>query len=671
MMKPPASSEAAPLYADLYVDFPLNMRLTYSIPPGMEAVPGKRVRVNLGGSAGRTGRVCTGFIAAVHSVTPDGGYEIKPLTELVDVEPVFDERLVSLALDISSYYASTPEEALSMALPSALKEPKKPSSAAGKTEAGIINILTDEQRSAYESIMSHCGEGSLLHLVHGITGSGKTDLYITLAEEFIRRGKSVIYLVPEISLTSHIRERLERAFGNALVTYHSGMSAGERLRSWKKFYSGEAKIAVGTRSSVFMQCPDPGLIIIDEEHDGSFKENSSPRYNARRVAFMRSSREGAAVVLGSATPSIESYYAAEQGVLKLHRLTKRFAGASLPQIEIAKIERGGVDNMLSSQLRLHSMRAFRDKKQAVFLLNRRGFAPFVSCGGCGWVAECGACGIPFNYHRGGTLVCHYCGQQQPSPAECPECGSEKILRLGAGTQKIEELVVKAFAGCRVSRLDRDATNKKGCIEDIVEGMNCGDIDILLGTQLVAKGFDFKNVTVVGVLSADIGLYMPDFRSSERVFSLLMQAAGRAGRGGFPGRVIVQTFDPENSIFRFLVNHDYEGFYKFELETRRALGYPPFMRLVRLLVRGTDRDKVRARADELKELIAAEVSALGISVRMLGPAAAPIEKIGGSYRHHIILKAEKIPPLMKAISSIKGGTRSGTYLEIDVDPFDIM
>ncbi|MBP7585342.1 MAG: primosomal protein N', partial [Spirochaetes bacterium] len=532
---------------------------------------------------------------------------------------------------------------------------------------------TGEQRAVHDAILEARDAGKLLHLVHGITGSGKTELYITLARRLMDQGLSVIYCVPEISLSSQIYERLHAVFGQELVIYHSGLTAPQRLHAWKRFYEGGARIVVGTRSAIFMQCPRLGMMIIDEEHDGSYKEHSTPRYNARRVALWRSRSENALLVLGSATPSVETLYAAGRGVFAMHRLAERFGGAALPEIEIVKLRGAKKPGLLlSNTLKVAAKRALDRKEQVILLLNRRGFAPVVLCESCGATVSCPQCDISLNLHRDGRLLCHYCGYTRPVKTECAACGAKTLVNLGSGTQRMEETVVDTFRDAKIFRLDQDSSRKKGASYDLLEKMKGGDIDVLLGTQMVAKGFDFPNVSVVGVLLADIGINMPDFRAAERVFALLTQVAGRCGRGDKPGRVIVQTVNDEHPLFAFLKNHDYEGFYRGEIESRRALRYPPFTRIARLLVRGVSEPRVAETtgllATELRRLAADSHSAAEI----LGPSQAPLAKISNNYRWHIIVKSSDMDGARDIIRRARDSVQArDVYLEIDMDPFDMM
>jgi primosomal protein N' (replication factor Y) (superfamily II helicase) len=653
-------------YADVYVGYPIEGSYTYSIPEDMNVLPGMRVSVNF------RNRTVTAFVHRVHNERPDLT-EIKEIDKLIDNSPIFDQKLTSLAEYTASNYISSIGEVMAMALPSGVK----PSTRYKHPFRDKINInnnieLTAEQKTIYDDIITSYKNGKLNHLIYGITGSGKTELYIELAKYVISQERSVIYLVPEITLSSQIFERLYRVFGNELIVYHSRLTANQRLNSWKKFFNAEVKMAVGTRSAVFLQCPDLGLIIIDEEHDWSYKEHSTPRYHARRLAYYRCKTENALIVMGSATPSIESLYIAEQGVFNLHILKSRYGEAVLPDIDIVKIYPKKDEAMISSRLLLHSKRAMQEKNQAIFLLNRRGFSPIVLCNDCHEAIVCPHCNISLNLHRTGRMICHYCGYSRKLPEKCPHCNSENILKLGAGTQKIEEMINESFAGQKVFRLDQDSTRKKNTIFEIIEKMSKGEIDILLGTQMVAKGFDFRKVSLVGILLADIGLNMPDFRASEKIFSLLMQAAGRCGRGDVCGKVIIQTLNEDHHIFKFLKNHDYMGFYRYELSMRKMLQYPPFSRLARLLIRGKKEEKVIKSINNLKAALETEISNNKKPVSILGPAAAPIARISNNFRYHIILKSKDIDPIRQVVKAVKNTvTGRDVYLEIDIDPYDIL
>lgn len=649
-----------PSAADIYINSPVTRSFTYKIPDSMNLVPGMRVVVNF------AGRKLIGFVSLVHSNMPEG-IELKEIESRIDDEPIYDERIIRLAEYVSESYLSSVGEALGKALPAGESSKSRPRSSRVRhiQDSGII--LTGKQKEIYDRILT---SENKTHLIFGITGSGKTEVYMSAAIDAVSKGLSVIYLVPEITLSSQIYERLYKVFGDNLIVYHSHLTQNQRLANWKKFYKGEAMVAVGTRSAVFLQCPALGLIIVDEEHDSSYKEQSTPRYNARRIAFHRSETENAKVILGSATPSIETLYAAERGVIELHTLSERYGEGKLPLIEIVKLKNSSEE--ITPRLKLFTNRAVKEGNQAVYLLNRRGFAPFVLCGDCGTAAECPDCSIGMNYHRGKGMLCHYCGFSADVPVTCPKCGSESILKLGSGTQKIEETINKEFPDYRVFRLDQDSARKKDAVYDLLEQMQKREIDILLGTQMISKGFDFHGVTVAGIIMADIGLNMPDFRATEKIFSLLMQLSGRSGRGGSEGRVIIQTLNEEHVIFDYLKKQDYLGFYREELKIRKLINYPPFSRLARIVIRGKAEDTVDEASDQLAEILKKTGAEKFPKIMVLGPSPAPLTKIGGNYRYHIILKSSKLKDLTALIKTALDSFKSkAVYVEIDIDPVDML
>jgi len=647
-------------FAEIALNTPVNRTFTYRISPGMPVIPGVRVIVDF------NRRKMTGYVLSLHNEVPEG-FEVKDILSVIDDSPIFDERLTDLARYVSDSYLSSIGEALSKALPSGERVKLKPRTVKRDISARNTVALTPEQQKVYSDINQSAGG---VHLIFGITGSGKTEIYINAALDTIKSGRSVIFLVPEITLSSQIYDRLRKVFADELILYHSGLTQNQRFANWKKFQSGESKIAVGTRSSVFLQAPDLGLIIIDEEQDSSYKEQSSPRYNAKRIAYYRAMKERATLILGTATPSIETMYSAEKGGIKLHRLNERFGVAQVPEIEVVKV-RGSGDE-ISPRLKLFTSRAVKNGNQAVYLLNRRGFAPFVLCEDCGTAIECPHCSIGMNYHRDRGLLCHYCGFMSDLPGTCAKCGSSAIVKLGSGTQKIEDIIQGEFPGYRIFRLDQDTAKKKDTASELIEKMDKREIDILLGTQMVSKGFDFHGVTVAGIIMADIGLNMPDFRSSERIFSLLLQLAGRSGRGEDKGRVIIQTLNETNPIYDFLKRHDYDGFYNTELNIRRMLDYPPFSRLARIVLRGKDEVDVSDAASKLSSAIDEIIKSEKMQVKKLGPSQAPFAKIGGNYRQHLILKGKRLDELQHLIRKAMETCRSkSVYAEIDIDPVDML
>lgn len=653
------------MFADVFISYPLDEYYTYRIPVGIYISTYSRVRVNF------AGRYMTAVVIRVHDNEPKD-FEVKEIIDVIDSEPIFDDRLINLAHYTASNYLASVGETLAMALPSALKPSSRYKIPFKKSQVRQELMLNEEQQLVLDQIIKESDNVTLTHLIFGITGSGKTEIYIEIARRLISRGKSVIYLVPEISLSSMIFERLYGVFGDELIIYHSHLTPNQRLYNWIRFYRGEAHIAVGTRSAVFLQCPQLGMIVIDEEHDGSYKEHSTPRYNARRIALYRSKAEKALVVMGSATPAVETLYACEKGVMKLHNLKNRYGNASLPEVNIVKINSTKPKHIISPILKLQTKRAIDAGRQVIYLLNRRGFAPIVICNSCGWTVECPHCNISMNYHKDRNMLCHYCGYQQAVPSVCGKCGSEQIDKVGSGTQRVEEIIEKEFADFSIFRLDQDSSRKKDTVPELIDRMNRGEVDILVGTQLVAKGFDFHNITLVGVILADIGMNLPDFRSTERIFALLMQVAGRSGRGDVPGKVIIQTLDDQNPLFRFIRNHDYYGFYRTELEIRRMLNYPPFTRLARLLVRGTSEERVIASINALKQAINEQLKSIREGISVLGPSSAPFGRIGGNYRHHIIIKSGNVTTLQEVIAASRSAvTGRDVYLEIDIDPYELM
>lgn len=646
--------------AEVIVNTPVDRSFIYSIPEGLDLSPGMRVKVNF------AGRNIIGYVISLHNDFPEN-VETKDILEVVDKEPIFDKRLIDLARYTADSYLSSAGEALSKALPSGISTSTRLRAKREMPFTGEDINLTKHQEMVYNAITA---SDKKAHLIFGVTGSGKTEIYMKLALDVLAKGESVIYLVPEIGLSSQIYERLYRVFGDKLVLYHSHLTANQRYKNWLGFYKGEASIAVGTRSSIFMQCPKPGLIIVDEEQDASYKEHSSPRYNARRIAFYRAMKEDALLVLGSATPSIETLYATENGSIMLHRLEERYGNKPLSEIEIVKINSGR--NEISSRLKLYTKQAVEKGMQAIYLLNRRGFSPVVLCEDCGKVVECPHCSIGMTYHKNGFLLCHYCSYAADMPQRCEDCSSESIKAIGAGTQRIEDIVQKEFPDLRLFRLDQDSARKKNTVDDLIKMMDNNEVDILIGTQMISKGFDFKGVVVSGIIMADIGLHMPDFRASEKIFALLVQAAGRSGRGEHRGRVIIQTLNENHPVFEFIKKQDYWSFYRSELKLRKILNYPPFSRLARLVIRGTVVEKVIEVSENLSSELDVALAKSGYAIEKLGPAEAPLAKIGGNFRYHIILKGSSLKDLTflikQSLLKIKPGK---VYIEVDIDPVEML
>ncbi|HBL40410.1 MAG TPA: primosomal protein N' [Ruminococcaceae bacterium] len=515
-----------------------------------------------------------------------------------------------------------------------------------ETGKGSETCLTQEQQQAFDALVAQFRQGEKrVSLLYGITGSGKTQVYIKLIQFMLDNNFGAILMVPEIALTPQIVQLFCNHFGNRIAVFHSALSLGERLDEWKRVKRGEAKIVIGTRSAVFAPVKNLGLIVIDEEQEHTYKSEMSPRYNAKEVARFRCDENKALLVFGSATPSLESYARARNGIYTLHTLKNRYAGAVLPKVitvDLCEERANGNRSALSGKLIASLEEAIADGKQAILLMNRRGYNTFASCTACGKVVTCPNCSISLTYHQAnGRLMCHYCGYSQPLAEACPECGQKKLRYAGFGTQMIEDELSRLFPQARVLRMDQDTTMRKNAHEKALTQFAQGHYDILLGTQMVAKGIDFENVTLVGVISADQELYNDDFRSLERTFSLLTQVVGRAGRGKNPGQAIVQTMTPENEIIRLAAKQDYDGFYKTEIGLRKMMTYPPFCDLFVIGFSGEDENKVRVVAklflQKFKTL--AQESYGDLKFIVLGPLQPRVAKICNRHRYRMIIKGK--------------------------------
>jgi len=537
-------------------------------------------------------------------------------------------------------------------------------------------VLTDEQRCAVESVGSFFGKPSKPFLLYGITGSGKTHVYIELARTCLKKGRGVIILVPEIALTAQTIQRFRDALGGVIAVVHSRMSDGERRDSMEDLVSGRKRVAIGARSAVLVPMEDVGLIVVDEEHDHSYKQNDlQPRYNARDVAVMRGHFQNAVVVLGSATPSFESYHNALTGKYEMVRLTRRFGAATLPAVEIVDMNvehRHGNWTFLSTYLRQRIDQTLAQSRQIILLLNRRGFSVSLLCKNCGNTYMCPNCSVHLVYHRSGaSLKCHQCGYAEPAPSVCPKCRGEQIKYKGTGIQKAEEYLKEVFPHARIARMDQDTTRRKGQHVSILTSFAEQEADILLGTQMVAKGLNFPGVRLVGVLQADIGLHFPDFRASERTFQLLAQVAGRAGRKDSLGEVVVQTYMPEEPGIEATRTHDFEGFYKREIVSREALNYPPFSRLARIIVWGEGEARVRAYAAKVAQALTRTPNA---GMWVLGPSPAVLARLNKAFRYACLVKSKSPRILQKAVSGVRSATAKppkGLKVTIDIDPVDML
>jgi primosomal protein N' (replication factor Y) len=541
--------------------------------------------------------------------------------------------------------------------------------------------LSVDQQQAIQTILQPLKERRFASfLLHGVTGSGKTEVYLAATAEAMSLGRQSLVLVPEIGLTAQMEGLFRQRFQSRVAILHSGLGSGERRDEWIRVRRGEVDVVVGARSALFAPIDRLGLIVVDEEHDGSYKQARGLRYHGRDAAVMRAKMEGAVAVMGSATPSLTSYYSALQGKFHLLSLPQRIDSRSLPKVTVIDMKHQRQGDLISHPLRQALADTLSQGKQALLLINRRGYANFLLCRGCGHVSQCRNCAVSLTWHRiGEKLQCHLCGLAMAVPSTCPQCNGKTLKPFGFGSQRIEAEIKRLFPGARVNRMDSDTTRRKQAHRKLLNDLYRGRTDILVGTQMIAKGHDFPNVTLVGVVSGDIALQWPDFRAAENTFQVLTQVAGRAGRGESPGSVLVQTYNPGHYSIQFAKHHDYLGFFKEEMNFRQDLGYPPYRRLILFQLAGN----VEERTQEAAQLLAAECleicrkrSEFSQQLEILGPVAAPLGKVKGKYRWQLLLKSKRVAPLLDVgrqlvnwgYGEFKG---FGVSLTADVDPISLI
>jgi primosomal protein N' (replication factor Y) len=539
--------------------------------------------------------------------------------------------------------------------------------------------LTGAQSGVLHELEQQIARGTYgAFLLHGVTGSGKTEVYIRAMRYALGLNRSSMMLVPEIALTPVFSRRLRAEFGDQVAIFHSSLQKGERFDEWTRVKNGDARIVIGTRSAVFAPVNDLGLIVVDEEHESSYRQQESPYYNARDTAIVRAQKESAAVVLGSATPSLESFYNARHGKYTLLTLPERVGARPMAPATIIDMRnvfaRHGKPRVFSDEL-LDAIRTTHERReQSIILLNRRGYSRFVLCRSCGETIQCPNCDVTLTYHRSErVMVCHYCNHRQAVPRVCPSCEKKYIYYVGEGTEQLEEMLTQFFPALRVARIDRDTTARRKVFEKSLADFSNGEIDTLVGTQMLAKGHDFPNVTLVGVVSVDTGLALPDFRSAERTFQLITQVAGRAGRGDRPGKVLIQTYHPYHYALRHACAQDYEGFYNEEINYRRNHSYPPFVALASLLVHGPDLGRVRADSLELRKQL--DLANEDRKCRILGPAPAPLARLKGEHRYQLLIKSRSRKQVREiADAALKAMTDKGINprsVNLEIDPVSIM
>ena len=665
------------IFLDIVLNVPVNQAFTYSYIPlenqKPENIPqiGKRAEVRFGN------KKMTGFITKIYDSFPSHcavpPEKIKQVSKIVDSEPLITQELLETAIWVSKYYLCTIGEAVNSILPSARRESSEQSfSFDSEISAGIKQNLSEEQKKAVNDILAHAEKNeSSFHYLYGPTGSGKTEVFLQTAEQILKKNKGVIYLVPEISLTQQVVDSVVNRFGPQVAVLHSSLTQSQKLTQWKKILHREARIVIGARSAIFAPVPDLGMIIIDEEHDSSYKSGNTPRYHARQTAMYRASKLKIPLIMGSATPSVEAWHLMNCGKLLKHTLSKRLAGGEKPSIKCINLNQSVMQGCISEELKNEIETTLKEKKQAILFLNRRGFTHFFRCSTCGFEMKCKNCSVSMTFHKSeNRLRCHYCGWHILPPSSCPKCGSLDIGYSGFGTEFIEAETAQKFPNARIVRVDTDSVSKKGELQNKIDAFKKGEFDIMLGTQMVAKGLNFPNLKTVGIILADTALHLPDFRATERTFSLITQVAGRAGRFFPDGKVFVQTYNPENQAISFACNANTEGFYDFEINQRKLLSFPPFSRLIRLVFRSSNQIKAQMTSEDAANLIE-NLKIPGVEI--LGPSECPLSKISQNYRFQLILRGEKIVPLQNAVRKLLFDYRhpQEVYIECDVDPVSLL
>lgn len=660
------------LFAEIAFNLPLDKTFHYKIPQSLihNVKIGKRVLTPFGH------RKYTGYV--INIIDKSEVKNVKEILSVIDDTPVYSEKLIKLAEWISKYYICSLGEALASIIPPRILPPKrKPQDKQIKSTLHMSEkpVLTQKQNEAVDSIKKSIADQKYVtFLLYGVTSSGKTEVYLASIEEAIRNNKSVIYLLPEISLTPQFINIVKSRFGNCVGLWHSRLTYREKYLTWEKVRSGEIKIMLGARSCVFAPFSNLGLIIMDEEHEPSYKQDQKPLYHTREVAVKRAQLENAVVILGSATPSIESFYKTSISEYKLLQLPERVDSHSFPHVNIVDARRLRNNSKIVSEKLTNSIRKILARReQAIIFLNRRGFSPSIMCRRCGKVWDCPNCSISLVFHNAPeALKCHYCGYHVAWPRICPTCKSNDISIFGVGTQKVEKELKYLFPQARIVRLDKDTAAKKGTHEQVYSDFKNEDVDILIGTQMIAKGFDFPRVTLVGVVNADTALYLPDFRSSERTFQLMTQVAGRSGRSSLGGEVIIQTRHPDHYTLLASQQHDYMKFYEQEIEFRRLTKYPPFKRLLNFVIRGFNEKKVEELIAVFGRFIDEIKKKNGYNnLEVLGPIPAARLKLHRMYRWQILIKgeSEELSVVANEAKNFKLPTKM--LLTIDMDPVDII
>ena len=665
------------LYADIIIDISheaIDKTFQYKIPEALEEVLeiGMQVFVPFGQYNKRR----KGYVI---SITDSPSFEIDKMKEISDISEKslkIEGQLIKLAAFIHANYGSTMINALKVVMPVRERINKKPPKVI--TEEPVFNMGQIDSLSLEQSKLISEFEYDFnneiynTYLLHGITGSGKTEVYIGCIRKVIEKNKQAIVLVPEIALTYQNVARFKQYFGDRIAVVNSRQSKGERYREFERVRNHEADVIIGPRSALFAPCDELGLIVIDEEHDTAYKSDQSPKYHAREVALERAKIAGASVILGSATPSMESYMQAKLGTFKLWELSVRPNGAKLPDVSIVDMRDElhlGNRSIISNELHNAIEKCLEKKEQIMLFINRRGYNSFVSCRECGEVIKCPKCDVSLSLHDNGFMMCHYCGHMERKPSVCPKCKSKMIGGFGTGTQKVEQEINKLFPDAKTLRMDKDTTVRKGSYENIINQFVNRKADILIGTQMIVKGHDFSNVTLVGILLADISLFANDYRSGERTFDLLTQAAGRAGRSDKPGSVVIQTYQPDHYAISTVKKQSYEDFFDMELSYRRLMKYPPVYNMMVVLITSEDYDTLIKESEDICKKIKA-ASANYRKVNIIVPADASIVRINDIFRRVIYIKSDDLSGLKKIRELFDNYEQDGISIMFDVNPVNM-
>ena len=669
------------------VDSALNETLTYLQNDNFDCKRGDIVNVSLG----RGARKVIGLVLEVKEIDLSQlAYQLKPVISKNEEYDCFPEKHVKFLEWIAEYYYFPLGLLFPLCLPILAKPKNKVKSkrpdVVPKLERKTPHKLNDEQQSWVDRISQQ--KGFKTHLVHGVTGSGKTEIYLELFEKTLADGKTGVFLLPEISLTPQLINRFVQRFGDEIAVLHSQLTDRERTNQWWDIVEGRKKILIGARSALFCPIENLGLIVVDEEHESSFKQDESLRYNGRDCAIMLGSFHNCPVILGSATPSLDTWKNAIDKKFQLHQIKSRVDNRPLPDIEVIDmraekdVEKKSFEkpNWLSQKLYNSIQESLERKEQVALLLNRRGMAQMVFCPSCGHTAECPNCDISLSLHASTHLVCHYCDYHENLKTKCPDCTEGELINLGLGTEKVEEDLKILFPDKNIARADRDEVQSRFEMEELVRKMENSEIDILIGTQMIAKGLDFSNLKLVGLLLADISFNLPDFRASEKSFQLMTQMSGRSGRhvkeNENPGKVIIQTYNTSHDSILFAKNHDYEGFVQTELMHRQQLNYPPFHKIAAVKLQSQHLEKVQDACTQLAQravALKARFEAFA-EVEILGPAAAPISKLRNQYRYHLLLKSAQPKTLNQFVRRLIGDSKwmpKQTKVTVDIDPLNLL